>query len=79
MGRRAYLVDNDGQLEQAWFDGVGRVGVTAGASAPEVLISQVIQRLQGWGAKLPEELAGREENVVFSLPRELRITVSQVQ
>ena len=79
MGRRAYLVDNAGQLEQAWFDGVGRVGVTAGASAPEVLISQVIQRLQGWGAKLPEELAGREENVVFSLPRELRITVNQIQ
>lgn len=79
MGRRAYLVDNAGQLEHAWFDGVSRVGVTAGASAPEVLISQVIQRLQGWGAKLPEELAGREENVVFSLPRELRITVNQLQ
>lgn len=78
MGKRAYLVDNAEQLQRDWFNGVGHIGVTAGASAPEVLISQVIQRLQSWGANLPTELAGREENVVFSLPRELRITVNQV-
>lgn len=78
MGKRAYLVDNAEQLQRDWFVDVKRIGVTAGASAPEVLISQVIQRLQLWGAKLPTELAGREENVVFSLPRELRITVNQV-
>lgn len=78
MGKRAYLVDNAEQLQRDWFVDVERIGVTAGASAPEVLISQVIQRLQLWGAKLPTELAGREENVVFSLPRELRITVNQV-
>jgi 4-hydroxy-3-methylbut-2-enyl diphosphate reductase len=51
--------------------------VTAGASAPEILIKQVIQRLQDWGAKVPEELAGREENITFSLPKELRIPVTQ--
>ena len=78
MGRRAYLVDNAEQLQRDWFDDVYHVGVTAGASAPEVLIAQVIARLQSWGATLPTELAGREENVVFSLPRELRITVNQV-
>lgn len=78
MGRRAYLVDNAEQLQRDWFADVNHVGVTAGASAPEVLISQVIARLQSWGATLPTELDGRAENVVFSLPRELRITVSQV-
>ncbi len=78
MGKRAYLVDNAEQLELSWFDGVNQVGVTAGASAPEVLIGQVIDRLQQWGAKLPQELAGREENVVFTLPRELKITVNQI-
>lgn len=78
MGKRAYLIDNAEQLQHDWFAGVSRVGVTAGASAPEVLISRVIEQLQAWGANLPSELDGREENVVFSLPRELRITVNQV-
>ena len=54
-----------------------KIGVTAGASAPEILIKQVIQRLQNWGAKVTEELAGREENITFSLPKELRIPVTQ--
>lgn len=78
MGKRAYLIDNAEQLQHDWFAGVSRVGVTAGASAPEVLISRVIEQLQAWGANLPSELDGRKENVVFSLPRELRITVNQV-
>ncbi|MDN5442559.1 MAG: 4-hydroxy-3-methylbut-2-enyl diphosphate reductase, partial [Acinetobacter sp.] len=50
---------------------------TAGASAPEILIKQVIQRLQDWGATPPQELAGTEENITFSLPKELRIAVTQ--
>jgi len=77
MGKHAYLVDNADQLDQAWFDESTKIGVTAGASAPEILIKQVIQRLQDWGAKAPEELAGREENITFSLPKELRIPVTQ--
>ena len=77
MGKHAYLVDNADQLDQAWFDENTKIGVTAGASAPEILIKQVIQRLQDWGAKAPEELAGCEENITFSLPKELRIPVTQ--
>ena len=77
MGKAAYLVDNAEQLQKDWFDENTKIGVTAGASAPEILIKQVIQRLQDWGAKVPEELAGREENITFSLPKELRIPVTQ--
>ncbi|MHA3080429.1 4-hydroxy-3-methylbut-2-enyl diphosphate reductase [Acinetobacter sp. ANC 5502] len=77
MGKTSYLVDNAEQLQQDWFQSTTKVGVTAGASAPEILIKQVIQRLQDWGAETPEELDGREENVTFSLPKELRIHVIQ--
>ncbi|ENU79454.1 4-hydroxy-3-methylbut-2-enyl diphosphate reductase [Acinetobacter sp. ANC 3789] len=77
MGKTSYLVDNAEQLQQDWFQSTTKVGVTAGASAPEILIKQVIQRLQDWGAESPEELDGREENVTFSLPKELRIHVIQ--
>ena len=78
MGKKAYLVDNADELMAEWFDINSKIGVTAGASAPEVLIGQVIQRLQEWGAHLPKELAGREENVVFTLPKELRIPINQL-
>ncbi|MFT4020854.1 MAG: 4-hydroxy-3-methylbut-2-enyl diphosphate reductase [Acinetobacter sp.] len=77
MGKHAYLVDNADQLEETWFYHRCKIGVTAGASAPEILIKQVIQRLQDWGAQIPKELAGREENITFSLPKELRIQVTQ--
>ncbi|UTO04946.1 4-hydroxy-3-methylbut-2-enyl diphosphate reductase [Moraxella sp. FZLJ2107] len=71
MGKRAYLIDNAGQMDRAWFDGVSHVGVTAGASAPEVLIQEVLETLQSWGAEPPVELSGIEENVTFSLPKSL--------
>lgn len=71
MGRRAYLIDNAGQMSQAWFEGVSHVGVTAGASAPEILIQEVLDTLQQWGADAPTELSGIEENVTFSLPKSL--------
>lgn len=71
-GARAYLVDHPDQLQQAWIGGVRSIGVTAGASAPEELVLQVVDRLREWGGDTPSELAGREENVVFSMPRELR-------
>ena len=65
------------QLEQSWFNLDSKIGVTAGASAPEILIKQVIQRLQDWGATAPTELQGCEENITFSLPKGLRIQVTQ--
>ena len=77
MGKSAYLVDNADELEKDWFKPDSKIGVTAGASAPEILIKQVIHRLQDWGATPPQELQGREENITFSLPKELRIQVIQ--
>lgn len=71
MGRRAYLIDNAEQMDRAWFDDVAFVGVTAGASAPEILIEQVLETLQSWGANAPVELSGIDENVTFSLPKSL--------
>jgi len=71
-GIPGYLVDGADNLQHEWFEGRRAVGVTAGASAPEVLVRQVVARLQEWGGEPPSELVGREENVVFSLPRALR-------
>jgi len=59
-------------LDRAWFKQAQVVGVTAGASAPEILVREVIEQLRGWGGELPQELSGREEHVVFALPRALR-------
>ncbi|WP_201575518.1 4-hydroxy-3-methylbut-2-enyl diphosphate reductase [Psychrobacter sp. H8-1] len=78
MNCRAYLIDNASEMNHKWFDGVQNVGVTAGASAPEILIQEVLQQLQDWGGDLPSELSGIEENVTFSLPKALRIPVTQV-
>ncbi|MDP3535338.1 MAG: 4-hydroxy-3-methylbut-2-enyl diphosphate reductase [Halomonas sp.] len=72
MGTPAYLIDNADQIESAWLEGVSRIGVTAGASAPEVLVKGVIDKLQTFGAEVPVELQGREENITFSMPKELR-------
>lgn len=72
LGAKAYLIDNASQMDRSWFDGVSCVGVTAGASAPEVLIQEVLDTLQSWGAQSPEEISGIEENVTFSLPKSLR-------
>lgn len=78
IGAQSYLIDNAEQIEKSWLQDVKAVGVTAGASAPEVLIAQVIQRLSDWGGNVPEELAGRPERIVFSMPKELRIPVKAV-
>ncbi len=75
MGCRAYLIDNAGEMNKSWFDTVDNVGVTAGASAPEVLIQEVLEQLQAWGGAMPEEIQGIKENVTFSLPKALRIPV----
>ncbi len=78
MGANAYLIDNAEQLQQQWFAGVNHIGLTAGASAPEVLIQQVVARLREWGGQTPQEIVGREENVVFSMPKELRIPATNL-
>ena len=71
-GIPGYLVDGADDLQREWLNDKKTVGVTAGASAPEVRVQQVVERLREWGAEMPAELAGREEQVVFGLPRALR-------
>jgi 4-hydroxy-3-methylbut-2-enyl diphosphate reductase len=70
-GTAAYMVDNAAQLQPQWIEGRKRVGVTAGASAPEVLVKDVVARLRELGATRVTQLDGREENVVFALPKQL--------
>ena len=72
LGAKAHLIDNAGEMQKDWFAGVDTVGVTAGASAPEVLIQEVLDTLQSWRGEKPEELSGILENVTFSLPKALR-------
>jgi 4-hydroxy-3-methylbut-2-enyl diphosphate reductase len=71
QGCTAYLIDGPEDIRQDWLAASPRVGLTAGASAPEVLVEQVIDRLKAWGAAGVEELDGIREQVVFPLPREL--------
>ena len=71
-GVDAYLVDGAGEIRAEWLAGRRQVGVTAGASAPEVLVQQVIRRLEALGAGKVLQLEGNAEHVVFSLPRELQ-------
>nr|PZN63953.1 MAG: 4-hydroxy-3-methylbut-2-enyl diphosphate reductase [Pseudomonadota bacterium] len=71
-GIPGYLVDGPDNLKRRWFEGRRAVGVTAGASAPELLVQQVVERLRSWGGEEPREIVGREEKVVFSLPKALR-------
>ncbi len=73
MGTPAYLIDGAADLKREWFAENACVGVTAGASAPEVLVQEVIAQLRDWGALVAEELDGRQENVTFSMPKELRL------
>jgi 4-hydroxy-3-methylbut-2-en-1-yl diphosphate reductase len=71
-GIPGYLIDGPEDLRTEWFTEKRAVGVTAGASAPELQVQQVVAQLAAWGAQTPAEVAGREETVYFSLPRELR-------
>ena len=70
-GVEAYLIDGAEYVDPRWVDGKRCVGVTAGASAPEVLVQQVIERLKALGASSVRELEGVEENVTFPLPKGL--------
>jgi 4-hydroxy-3-methylbut-2-enyl diphosphate reductase len=71
-GVAAYLIDGPENIDPAWLTDRTNIGVTAGASAPEVLVQQVIERLHSLGAETVMEKPGREEQVIFALPRELR-------
>ena len=73
QGVDAYLIDGADEIQSAWVQGRTRIGVTAGASAPDVLVRGVIERLQELGANQVTELQGEPENMVFALPRELRL------
>ncbi|HWK75847.1 MAG TPA: 4-hydroxy-3-methylbut-2-enyl diphosphate reductase [Povalibacter sp.] len=72
-GIPGYLIDGPEDLKREWFNGKRSIGVTAGASAPEVLVERVVAKIREWGGDEPVNLLGQQESVVFSLPRELRV------
>ncbi len=72
LGKNAYLIDTAADMQKSWFEDTETVGVTAGASAPEVLVQEVINQLEAWGGTGTSEIKGIEEKVVFSLPKELK-------
>ncbi len=78
MGKPAYLIDSAADIQESWLQNAQCIGVTAGASAPDILVQQVIARLQALGAGGSVELRGREESIVFEVPKELRIEVKQI-
>lgn len=73
IGARAYLISDANCIQEEWLSDVQHIGVTAGASAPEVLVQGVVDKLKQWGALTAAERPGREENVQFAVPKELRI------
>lgn len=77
MGVQSQLIDGPEDIEPNWLEGVNTIGITAGASAPEVLVQSVVSRLKELGVTTVEDLEGIEENTVFEVPRELRITEVQ--
>ncbi|MDE1885743.1 MAG: 4-hydroxy-3-methylbut-2-enyl diphosphate reductase [Xanthomonadaceae bacterium] len=72
QGVEAFLIDGAQDIRREWLDGRNRIGVTAGASAPESLVQDVVARLREWGADSVSQLAGDPENMTFALPKELR-------
>ena len=73
LGTRAYMIDDASELKHEWFDGVSRVGLTAGASAPEVLVQDVVSRIKELGAVSVRKMDGIEETIKFPLPKGLKI------
>ncbi|ACH85043.1 MULTISPECIES: 4-hydroxy-3-methylbut-2-enyl diphosphate reductase [Acidithiobacillus] len=68
LGTQTHLIEDAQQLRREWFEGVGKIGISAGASAPESLVQEIMDTLRGWGARVPQEMPGVEEKVTFSLP-----------
>lgn len=77
-GIPAFLIDSAEDIREEWLKDVKRIGVTAGASAPDILVQDVIKRLQALGGEDAVEMQGREENIVFEVPKELRVDVKQI-
>ena len=77
QGVRSFLIDGAEHIDRRWLDGVQRIGLTAGASAPDKLVRDVIARLQSWGAGAVREIDGEPENITFALPKELRLVGEQ--
>lgn len=73
LGTEAYMVDDASELQESWFEGKSRVGLTAGASAPEILVKQVIDRIRALGAVAVRKMDGIEETVKFPLPKGLKL------
>ncbi len=73
LGTAAYMVDSAAELQPEWFEGVARVGLTAGASAPEILVRDVIDRIKQLGAVSVRKMDGIEETIKFPLPKGLKI------
>lgn len=78
VGKPSYLIDSADDINPAWLRDVDTIGLTAGASAPDVLVQQVIGRLQELGADEISQLEGREENIIFEVPKELRVDIKEV-
>ena len=72
LGKPAYLIDNASELQHDWFSKTNTIGLTAGASAPDILVQQVIEQLRHWGAEVLQEDNGQRESVVFPLPKALQ-------
>ncbi|MGO4745332.1 4-hydroxy-3-methylbut-2-enyl diphosphate reductase [Serratia quinivorans] len=79
VGKPAYLIDSAADIQEAWLKNASNIGVTAGASAPDVLVQDVIARLKALGGLNVHEVSGREENIVFEVPKELRVDIRQVE
>ena len=72
-GARSFLIDDAAMLDWAWFDGVNNIGITAGASAPEILVTEIIQAIQSrFKVVKVNNVKGIDENMTFSMPKELR-------
>ncbi len=79
QGKRAYLIDGAEDIRREWLEGVETIGVTAGASAPDLLVEQVIDQLRAWGAEDVESDGGQPEEVVFALPKNLAKAIAAKQ
>ncbi|MEZ7847200.1 MAG: 4-hydroxy-3-methylbut-2-enyl diphosphate reductase [Litorivivens sp.] len=77
LGTDAYMVDDASELQESWFEGRSRVGLTAGASAPDVLVRQVVDRLRAMGAVSVRKMDGIEETIKFPLPKGLKMDSEQ--
>ena len=72
IGTESYLIDDETEINQDWLKGKNYIGLTAGASAPAELVENVIAKLREWGVTVVTNQDGKEENIVFSLPKDLQ-------